>query len=162
MDPAFWLAWVCGSWILKTQDCHQYDTARKSCLQSIKSKRWFQHVCWKTPVVQKGSERGSILQCVASWNSHELSKDYYKFDQSFRIIHCDNTQPGSSINWCGFTTSYMLTPNCRTPKGINRSESIVIYCPWKPRAKHISNSFAFQQDAKKKNYTYIIQIRSRP
>ena len=66
MDPAFWLAWVCGSWILKTRDRPQYDTAHKSSLQSIKSKRWFQHVCWKTPVVQKGSERGSILQYVAT------------------------------------------------------------------------------------------------
>ena len=70
-------------------------------------------------------------------------------NQSFRIIHCDNTQPGSSINWCGFTTSYMFTP-----KGIDRSQSIVIYCAWKPRAKHISNSFAFHQDAKEKLYIH--------
>ncbi len=56
----------------------------------------------------------------------------------------------------GITT--MFTPKLHKSK---RHQSFPIYCPWKRRVKHISNSFAFQHDAKVKLYMYIIQICSQ-
>ena len=152
MDPAVWLAWVCGSWILKTQDCHQYDTARKSCLQSIKSKKWFQHVCWKTPVVQnriwKRLHAAICCKLEFSWIIQGVLQVRINHFESSTVITLSLDQdlpPATCLRQKASIVANLLS-------------SIV----HENRVRSISAIVLLSIKMPKKNYTYIIQIRSRP